>query len=67
MKKPETNTAFVKRIMSDDLFKQMFVIAALDVYARQVLATEPMEHGFIDGVAWKKCAESVLSDLSARK
>jgi len=65
-RKPETNAAFVKRIMSQDSLMQMFVISALDVYARQILAAEPIEHGLLDGKAWKICAQSMIDELKAR-
>ena len=64
--KPETNINFVKRVMSHDSLMQMFVISALDVYARQILEAEPIEHGLIDGRAWQVCAQSMLDELNAR-
>ena len=66
MRKPETNQAFVKRIMAHDIMKEAFIIAAIDSYARQVSQSEPMAHGFIDGHAWKQCAQSILDDMNAR-
>jgi hypothetical protein len=52
--------------MSQDSLMQMFVISALDVYARQILAAEPIEHGLLDGKAWKICAQSMIDELKAR-
>ena len=66
MKKPETNQAFVKRIMSHDILKEAFIIAAIDSYARHVAESEPIEHGFIDGRAWQQCAQAILDDMNAR-
>ena len=66
MRKPETNIEFLKRIMSVDALKQAFIISAIDSYARHVAESEPIEHGFIDGCAWKDCAQQVLSDLANR-
>ena len=64
--KPETNQAFIKRIMSHDILKEAFIIAAIDSYAREIANGAPIEHGFIDGKAWKACAQSVLDDMNAR-
>ena len=65
-RKPETNQAFVKIIMSHDIMKEAFIIAAIDAYAREIANSEPIEHGFINGEAWKACAQSVLDDLASR-
>ena len=65
-RKTETNTAFVKRIMSRDILTEAFIIAAIDSYARHVAESEPIEHGFIDGAAWKARALSVVEELKNR-
>ena len=74
-RKPETNQAFVKRIMSHDIMKQVFIIAAIDSYAREVangaaieseLGENAFDYGFISGAAWRQCAQSVLDDLASR-
>lgn len=65
-RKPESNQAFIKRIMSHDIMKEVFILAAIDVYAREIANSAPIEHGFINGEAWKACAQSVLDDLASR-
>jgi hypothetical protein len=66
MKKPESNIAFVTRLMKHDALAQVFILSAIDVYARLVQESEPMEHGLIDGVAWKSVAESMSKELNNR-
>lgn len=67
MRKPETNREFIARLAGYDPMRQAFIISAIDSYARQVAESEPMEHGFIDGVAWQQYAQAILRDIGARE
>ncbi len=65
-RKPESNQAFIKRLADNNILKEVFIIAAIDSYARQVADSERMEHGFIDGAAWQQVAREILKDLETR-
>jgi len=65
-RKPESNQAFIKRLAGNNILKEAFIISAIDSYAREIANSAPIEHGFINGEAWKACAQSVLDDLASR-
>ncbi len=65
-RKPESNQAFIKRLADNNILKEVFIIAAIDSYARQVAESEPIEDGFIDGAAWQQVAREILKDLETR-
>lgn len=67
MRKPETNLEFIARLAGHDPMRQAFIISAIDSYSRLVAESEPMEHGFIDGVAWQQYAQAILRDIGARE
>lgn len=66
----ETNTKFVKRLMEfspQGALSQVFILAAIEHYAKEVAENEPIEHPLINGEAWKACAENILSELAAKR
>lgn len=66
MRKPETNIAFVTRLMNEGILEQAFIISAIDSYARLVKESEPMQHSIIDGRAWQTVADRLLTALDNR-
>lgn len=69
MKKPETNIEIVTRMMTfspTGALSQMFIIAAIDNYSKAVAAAPPIEHGLINGEAWKRTAEWIQEELENR-
>ena len=65
-RKPETNQAFVTRLMKQGVLEQAFIISAIDSYARLVKESAPIEHGLIDGRSWQIVADCMLASLKAR-
>ena len=54
-----TNTEFVTDLMEfspSGILMQIFIVDALGKWADIVARQPPMEHGLIDGEAWKACA-----------
>ena len=69
MNKPETNVEFVTRLMEfspTGAMSQMFIIAAIDNYSKAVVEAPPIEHGLIDGGAWKRTGEWIQEELEKR-
>ena len=67
MKKPETNIAFVTRLMNEGILEQAFIISAIDSYARLVKErSETLPHSIIDGRAWQTVADRLLMALDNR-
>lgn len=70
MNKPETNIDFVTRLMTfspTGALSQLFIIAAIDNYSKAVAEDPPIEHGLIDGDAWKRTAEWIQKELEGRQ
>ncbi len=68
-KRRETNEEFVVRLMNFGPFgamQQIFILTAIENYAKAVVAAPPMEHGLIDGMTWKKCGEWLLKQQEER-
>lgn len=64
-----TNTEFVTNLMEfcpTGALAQLLIIEAIARYADQVAAAPPMEHGLIDGNAWKRTAEYIKGKLDAK-
>jgi len=72
MKKPETNEEFVKRLMTVGCptgpMAQMFVIAAIDNYSREVIkaGAGKLESELINEESWVKTAEYMQEQLDNR-
>lgn len=69
MSVPQTNVEFVVELMERSAYGgliQVFVIQALDVYARQVAARTPqaLDTALVSGPAWHGCALEVRSKLA---
>lgn len=61
-----TNVEFLAHLMNfsrNGALMQMLVITALEKYAERVVKAPPMEHGLIDGEAWKRTAQEALDAL----
>lgn len=68
-KMPEDNVKFISRLMTyspHGALSQMFIIAAIDNYSKAVAEAPPIEHSFVDGEAWKKCAQWIQEELDKR-
>ena len=64
-----TNTEFVVHLMEysrNGPLMQMFVIDALGKWADRVAASPPIEHGLINGEAWKDCAVELRERLNEK-
>ena len=67
MRKPETNKEFIARLAGHhNIMKEVFIIAAIDSYARQVAESDLLEHGLIDGATWQKIARDMLATIASR-
>ena len=66
MRKPETNIAFVTRLMKQGALEQAFILSAIDSYARLVKESAPIENGLIDGKSWQIVSECMLAALKGR-
>ena len=70
MKKPKTNIKLVTEMMEysqHGALAQMFVIAAIDVYSRQVIAGPLLDpDSFVNPEKWKEVAEDIQRQLRDR-
>jgi|GEM_PF-1804816 len=69
-KQPETNTEFVTRVMDfcpTGALSQMFIIEAIDRYAKAVAAAPVSDtNGLIDMGAWKRTAEFLVAEMDKK-
>ena len=65
--KTQTNVQFLTALIKNaDPLLQMFIVESLGRYADQVAAAAPLEHGFIDGRAWKRTAQRLGEQLATK-
>ena len=70
-KKPETNVAFVKRMMEFSKYgplAQLFVLDALEKWSNIIADTDPakVDSPLISGEAWVAVAKEIKSKLAER-
>ena len=70
MKKNETNQQFLERIMNFGCptgpMAEVFILQAIEAYAKQVASAPAPKMGFISGEAWKSTAEFLVKELDKR-
>ena len=67
MPKPMSNKQLLKRLAGDDFLSEVFILTAVESYAKQVLDSAPLEHGLINGDSWQQIAKDMLCAIDARK
>ena len=64
-----TNSEFIERLMNfsnNGELMQLFIITAIEQYAKLALEERLPDGGFIHPDAWQRCAKEVLEELDAR-
>ena len=67
MTKPTDNISLVQYLMTysdHGALAQMFVIDALTKWSKLVAEAPPIEHGLINGAAWKAVAQEISDKMA---
>ena len=65
-----TNTEFIEHLLDfcpQGALSHILILDAIEKHAKRVAEAAPIEHGFINGVAYKQCAAWIVEQFEERR